>query len=66
MALYPSPDNSAVHPALEIAVSHFKKLVTSENAPDCDVVPSKHRKNLACSMIVRLWIFHRHFSPLAE
>jgi hypothetical protein len=64
MALDPSPGNSAVQSALEIAVSHFKKLVTPENAPDCDVVPSKHRKNLACSMIVRLWIFHRHFSPL--
>src|SRR5205085_2830567 len=51
--------------ALEIAVPHFKELVSPENARDRDLIPGEHRKNLACSVIVRLWNFHL-YSPSAE
>ena len=61
MTLYPSPGYRSVNSALEIALSDFKELVSSENAGDSNFVPSEDRQNLPCGVvtITLCWNCHR-------
>src|SRR4051812_38711379 len=60
MALYPSLCDRAIDPALEVAVTNFKELVTPQDTGNCDVVPSEHRENLP-----RCVIFCAHDAPVS-